>query len=192
MKRTLSFLGVTALLLLGIAAPAGAQLPTLPAPTPALTPPLPTPALPPIPTLLPTPGAPPTSASVTGTGAGVFPAGAQYGGLTLSGSRFGNGLVINPDGTASGDFQTNLLGTTLLGVRREITVEGLVQTGALNQDGSVTFEGSSSVDLGAGSLPLGGVPFRVTMGALGIELVLGTTNLPTQTLSVGGVSIIRD
>ena len=156
MKRTLSFLGVTALLLLGIAAPAAGQT------------------------------------SVTGTGAVVLPPGAQYGGLALSGLRFGNGLVINRDGTASGDFQTNLLGTTLLGVRREITVEGLVQTGALNQDGSVTFEGTSSVDLGAGALPLGGVPFRVTMGALGIELVLGTTNLPTQTLSVGGVSIIRD
>jgi len=156
MKRTLSLLGVTALLLLGIAAPAAGQT------------------------------------SVTGTGAVVLPPGAQYGGLALSGLRFGNGLVINRDGTASGDFQTNLLGTTLLGARREITVEGLVQTGALNQDGSVTFQGTSSVDLGVGLPPLSGVPFRVTLGTLGIQLVLGTTSLPLQALSVGGISIRRE
>ena len=156
MKRTLSLLGVAALLLLGIAAPAAGQT------------------------------------SVTGTGAVVLPPGAQYGGLALSGLRFGNGLVINRDGTASGDFQTNLLGTTLLGTRREITVEGLVQTGALNQDGSVTFQGTSSVDLGVGLPPLSGVPFRVTLGTQGIQLVLGTTSLPLHALSVGGISISRE
>jgi len=156
MKRTLSLLGVTALLLLGIAAPAAGQT------------------------------------WVTGTGAAVLAPGTQYGGLALSGLRFGNGLVINRDGTASGDFQTNLLGTTPLGARREITVQGLVQTGALNQDGSVTFQGTSSVDLGDGLPPLSGVPFRVTLGTLGIQLVLGTTSLPLQALSVGGISIRRE
>ena len=50
--------------------------------------------------------------TVTGTGAGVFPAGGEYEGLTLSSATFGHGLVINADGTASGDFHSDLAGTT--------------------------------------------------------------------------------
>lgn len=125
--------------------------------------------------------------SVTGSGTAAFPSGTVFNGVTLSGSQFGKGLVINADGSASGDFYTVLDGTTLLGPRA-ITVTGLVSSGTVNADGSVTFGGSSSVDMGDGSPPAS-LPFSVTATTQGLTLVIGTTTLPTQLLASGGIDI---
>lgn len=125
----------------------------------------------------------------TGAGAGLFPDGADLAGVRLSGSTFGSGVLIFASGPASGTFQTVLAGTSLLGLPQNITVEGKVGAGARNADGSVTFRGSAIVDMGDGSVPSAGVPFSVTMTPGTLALVLGTTALPTQTLTGGSITI---
>lgn len=125
----------------------------------------------------------------TGAGAGLFPEGTELNGVRLSRSTFGTGVLILAGGSAVGTFQTILAGTSLLGLPQDITVEGKVAGGTRNADGSVTFSGSAFLDMGDGSVPSAGVPFSVTLTAGTIGLVLGTTALPTQTLTGGGITI---
>src|SRR6266446_4525107 len=63
----------------------------------------------------------------------------------------GMGVYIYSDGSAAGQFQTTLLGITLLGLKQEIQVEGKAATGTLNADGSRTFSGTATVDMGDGT-----------------------------------------
>jgi hypothetical protein len=126
---------------------------------------------------------------VTGAGDGVFPGGAALAGVSLSGSQFGLGVIIYADGSAVGEFQSLLLGTSLLGASQNISVNGKVTTGAVNSIGSVTFGGTCTVDMGDGTLPTAGVPFSVTLSTDGMTLLIGTTTLPAQTLSPGSVTI---
>ena len=60
-----------------------------------------------------------------------------------------------------------LLGTSLLGAAQNITVEGEVSSGSVAADGSATFSGTATVDMGGGTLPLTGVPFAVAVSAGG-------------------------
>ena len=62
---------------------------------------------------------------VTGAGAGIFPEGATFHGVRLSGFQLGQGILIASDGTATGDFHVVLLGTSLLGQRQDIVVDTL-------------------------------------------------------------------
>lgn len=130
--------------------------------------------------------------AVTGAGSGVFPSGAEFDGVKLNTSTFGNGVVIYPDGSATGDFFTILAGTSLNGLvngaAQFITVTGRAASGTFNSDGSATFGGLSTVDMGDGSGLLT-LPFSVTATAQSLTLVLGTTVLPTQSLTSGGVDI---
>jgi hypothetical protein len=125
--------------------------------------------------------------SVTGAGTAAFPSGTLFNGVTLATSQFGKGVVLNSDGSASGDFYNVLDGSTAVGPQT-ITVTGVVSYGSLNANGSATFGGSSWVDMGDGK-PGSSVPFTVTATSMGITLVLGATTLPTQTLTSGGVDI---
>jgi hypothetical protein len=130
-----------------------------------------------------------SSASTTTAAAeGLFPSGAVFQGVNLQGSEFGIGVSIPGDGSASGDYQTLLLGTSALGTTQNIAVSGRATNGSVNADGTVTFSGSASVNLGDGSAPLS-LPFTVTLGTTGLELVLGATTLPAQTLSAGTISV---
>ncbi len=126
---------------------------------------------------------------VTGAGDGVFASGAALAGVSLSGSQFGLGVIIYADGSAVGEFQSLLLGTSVLGASQNISIDGKVTTGAANADGSVTFGGTCTLDMGDGTLPTAGVPFSVTLATGGMTLVIGTTTLPAQTLSPGSVTI---
>ena len=130
-----------------------------------------------------------SATSVTGAGSGIWPPGVTFNGLPLSGSTFGHGVVIAADGSAIGDFQTVLAATSLLGNSQSISIEGKVETGALNADGSVTFGGSALLDLGDGSPAMPGVPFSVTATTQGLQLVIGATTLPVQVLDAGGMTI---
>ena len=120
-------------------------------------------------------------------GAGLFSSSAELYGVSLRGSTLGGGAIIETNGTAVGDFQTVLSGTTLTGQPQNIVVEAVITSGALNPNGSVTFGGTSTVDMGAGVLS--GVPFSVTMTTSGLQLVIGATTLPMQSLTEGGVTI---
>jgi hypothetical protein len=139
--------------------------------------------------ILASPTARAQSSGVTGAGEGIFAPGAAFNGISLDGVELGTGMFINSDGSAAGDFHTVLLGTSLLGLPQEITVEGEVSSGVLGADGSATFSGSATVDLGDGSLPFLEVPFMVTATPQGLVLTLGTSTLPPATLTAGSITI---
>jgi hypothetical protein len=129
---------------------------------------------------------------VSGAATGIFPDGTSFNGIPLQGSTFGLGVVINPDGGAVGNFEIVLAGTSQLGQRQNITLEGQVNAGTANvdpnADSTATFSGTASLDLGDGSLPTS-VPFTVMVTADGLQLTIGTTDLPTQTLTDGSIFI---
>ncbi|TMA71514.1 MAG: Ig-like domain repeat protein [Deltaproteobacteria bacterium] len=120
---------------------------------------------------------------------GVFPSGASLNGVRLDGLQVGKGIITSADRSARGDFQTVLLGTSILGQPQKISVEGPASSGSRNADGSVNFAGLSSVDMGDGTAPLTGVPFSVTATTQGLTLTLGLTVLPTATLTAGHITI---
>ncbi|MBI2357715.1 MAG: hypothetical protein HYV04_02155 [Deltaproteobacteria bacterium] len=126
---------------------------------------------------------------VTGAGAGMFGGGAAFNGIPLNGLELGKGVSVASDGTATGEFHTVLLGTSLLGQPQEIDVDGKVSSGSVGPDGSATFSGSATVDMGDGSAPLPGVPFTVTATTQSLLLTLGTSTLPSATLTAGSIVI---
>jgi len=129
------------------------------------------------------------AAGVTGAAEAAFPNGATFNGVPLKGLTLGQGMFIAPDGSAVGQFQAVLLGTSLLGAAQNITVEGEVRSGSVGADGSATFSGTATVDMGDGTLPLPGVPFAVTVSAGSLGLILNAVALPTATVSAGSITI---
>ena len=98
-------------------------------------------------------------------------------------------MFIAQDGSATGQFQAVLLGTSLLGAAQNITMEGEVRGGSVGADGSATFSGTATVDMGDGTLPLPGVPFTVTVSAGSLGLILNAVALPTATLTAGSITV---
>jgi hypothetical protein len=125
---------------------------------------------------------------VTAGAAGVFPDGTTFAGIPLSGSTFGLGVLIHDNGSAEGDFFTVLAGTSLLGNPQAITLEGKATSGTLPVGGGATFSGTATLDMGDGSLPVP-VPFAVAVALTGLQLTIGTTALPTQSVSAGSIFI---
>jgi hypothetical protein len=128
-------------------------------------------------------------AGVTGAAEATFPDGAAFNGIPLKGLTLGQGMFIAPGGSATGQFQAVLLGTSLLGTPQNITVEGEVSSGSVAADGSATFSGTASVDMGDGTPALPGVPFTVTVSAGSLGLILNAVALPTATLSAGSITV---
>ena len=124
---------------------------------------------------------------VAGAGGGVFPGGAAFGGVPLSGLDFGQAVFTAPEGSAVGAFHAVLLGVSLLGQPQRITVEGKVDSGGVA--GIATFSGTATLDMGDGTPSLPGVPFSVAIGGDGLQLTLDATLLPTATLSAGAVAV---
>ena len=125
---------------------------------------------------------------VTGAAEAAFPNGAAFNGVLLKGLTLGQGMFIAQDGSATGQFQAVLLGTSPLGTPQNVTVEGEVGGGSVGADGSATFSGTATVDMGDGSLPLLAVPFTVTTATGSLGLILGATVLPTATLTAGSIT----
>jgi hypothetical protein len=134
-----------------------------------------------------TPGS--ESAEASGAGASSFPAGATFNGVSLSGLETGLGLLIAPEGTATGGFLATLVGASALGQPQAIEVDGRITGGSVAPDGSVTFSGIATVDMGDGSLPLLGVPFTVTATPQSLLLTLGTVALPATPMPAGSITI---
>jgi hypothetical protein len=139
--------------------------------------------------MAPAPVAAQSAAGVTGAAEATLPEGATFNGIPLKGLTLGQGMFIAPDGSATGQFQAVLLGTSPLGAAQNITVEGEVRGGSVGADGSATFSGTATVDMGDGTLPLAGVPFRVTVSAGSLALILNAVALPTATLSAGSITV---
>jgi len=130
----------------------------------------------------------PVPVAVTGAGAATFGQGAVLSGVSLSAMRFGIGVALPGDGTASGYFQA-----TLVAASRKIVVEGKASSGSTGVAGT-TFSGTCSVDLGDGSAITTGVPFTVSVatpagGTSTLGLVIGTTTLPSAAVSAGAVRV---
>ena len=128
-------------------------------------------------------------AGVTGAAEAAFPDGATFNGIPLRGLTLGQGLFIGQDGSATGQFQAVLLGTSPLGTPQNVTVEGEVGGGSVAADGSATFSGTATVDMGDGTLPLPGVPFAVTVSAGSLGLILNAVALPTATVTAGSITL---
>jgi hypothetical protein len=129
------------------------------------------------------------ASEVTAADESSYPAGATFSGISLSGLQVGTGLSIASDGAAAGQFVAVLLGTSPLGQPQEITVDGKVGGGSIGPDGSATFSGVATVDMGDGSVPLLDVPFTVTATPESLLLTLGTSALPSATLTAGSITI---
>jgi hypothetical protein len=125
---------------------------------------------------------------VTGAGKASLPAGVLLGGVSLSGMQFAMGVYIPGDGTAAGSLQITLPGTSALGQAQTIEVTGTATTGTINLDGTRTFSGTATEDLGDGTAPLT-VPFTVIAGGTGLTLTVGTTTLPGATLTSGIIQL---
>ena|SRR2546425_3958157 len=139
--------------------------------------------------VVPAPVAAQAAAGVTGAAEATFPDGAAFNGIPLRGLTLGQGLFIAPDGSATGQFQAVLLGTSPLGTAQNVTVEGEVRSGSVAADGSATFSGTATVDMGDGTPALPGVPFAVTVSAGSLGLTLNAVALPTATLSAGSITV---
>jgi hypothetical protein len=127
--------------------------------------------------------------SVTGAAEATFPDGATFNGVPLRGLTLGQGLFIAQDGSATGQFHVVLLGTSPLGQAQDVIVEGEVSGGSAPGDGSVTFSGTATVDMGDGTLPLPGVPFTVTISTGSLALILNAVELPTATVTAGSITV---
>jgi len=130
----------------------------------------------------------PVPVAVTGAGTATFGPGAVLSSVSLSTMRFGIGVNLPGDGTASGDFQA-----TLSAASRKIVVEGKASSGSTGLT-ATTFSGTCSIDLGDGSAITTGVPFTVSVatptgGTPTLGLVIGTTTLPSAAVSAGAVRV---
>jgi hypothetical protein len=126
---------------------------------------------------------------VTGAGTGAFPGGTSFSLVSLSGLQFGMGTFIPGDSSAAGELQVTLLGTSPLGQPQNIEVDGQANSGTLNIDGSRTFSGTATMDMGDGSPALINVPFTATATATSLLLAIENTNLPAVPLGAGTIAI---
>jgi hypothetical protein len=144
--------------------------------------------------LLPRPGVAQTETTVTAGAAAVLPSGATFNGIALDGLRFGMLVIISSDGSATGQFQTTLLGRSDGGQPQNIEVEGESKSGSVTSAGSATFSGSCTIDVRDGTPPLKDVPFTVTVSSDGenkgtLRLVLGDKSLPAAKVKEGSMTI---
>src|SRR5438128_10117042 len=92
------------------------------------------------------------SVRVTAAAKGTYPSGTTYKSVPLSGLRFGTGVEIPGDTSATGEFQGTLLGTTTGGQPQNIVIEGEVSSGSAGSN-TATFSGTCSVDMADGTPP---------------------------------------
>ena len=126
---------------------------------------------------------------VTGAAEAIFSNRATFNGVRLTGLTLGQGIFIATDGSATGQFQAVLLGTSILGTPQNITVEGEVRNGSVGGDGSATISGTATVSMGDGTLPTVGLPFTVMASAQTLGLTLGVTALPPAAVTTGSITI---
>jgi len=126
---------------------------------------------------------------VTAAGAGEFPAGATFQGIEIAGGTFGLGVQTTTTGTANGDLEVQLNGSSLIGLSQWITITGWITSGAQNADGSMTFNGTGTLDLGDGTAPTGGLALVATLSATGLTVSIGGNAIPTLPKSDGWINV---
>jgi hypothetical protein len=140
--------------------------------------------------LVPTPTTAATEGgTVTGTSQGIFPAGTSLGPVALNSLQLGTGVIIDADNSAVGCFHGVLTGRTPLGQLQEITVEGNVSQGTVDENGTASFSGVATLDFGGGAPLQVGVPFSVTTTSGSLVLAIDSTTLAPASLTGGSVTI---
>lgn len=127
--------------------------------------------------------------TVTAAARCTFAGDAAFSSVALSGIDLGTGVLIDPDGTATGPFNAVLLGHSLLGEPQEITIDGKALSGAIAPNGRAYFSGVATIDLGDGTPSLAGVPFSVTTTSDGLLLAIDSTTLPAVRVTAGTISV---
>jgi hypothetical protein len=127
--------------------------------------------------------------TVTAAAAGVFPAGATFNGIELAGGTFAVGVQDDGAGTAKGDIEVQLNGTSLIGLSQWITITGWITSSTDNPDGSVTANGTGTLDMGDGTAAVGGLAFIANITPAGITVTIGSTAVPTLPKSDGWIAI---
>ena len=143
--------------------------------------------------------------SVTGGGTGTFGTDLDGDG-DIDGSHFGLSVSIYGDGSAKGHFECNMAGNAdILGLHL-MAVTGKVTNGFVNTNGSATFSGVGTVNLGSGEIykdmsfivtvtegaPGTGTLTLIVIGAFdGVpgDTIIGNGNydLPTETVATGQI-----
>lgn len=125
--------------------------------------------------------------SIAGAASGSLPVATIIGGVSVSTVDVGTGVLIDADGAASGWFHAVLRGA-VTEQSRPLTIEAKVTQGAVASDGSVTFTGSGTLDLGDGTpgVPIGYL--NVATGATGFVLSIDAATLAVE-LNGGMIAI---
>src|SRR2546426_7969146 len=89
----------------------------------------------------PAPAAAQDATGVTGAAEAAFPNGAAFNGVPLKGLTLGQGMFIAQDGSAAGQLQAGLPGTSPLRTPQNITLEGEVRGGAGRAGGGAPLPG---------------------------------------------------
>jgi hypothetical protein len=126
---------------------------------------------------------------ISAAGAGVFPAGANVMSIQLAGGTFGVGAQSSSTGAAIGTLEVQYNGTSLIGLSQWLTVNGWITSATVNPDGTVTFNGTGTLDMGDGTAPTGGLALVATLGPTGIAVSIGGTTFPNLPKSDGWVFI---
>jgi hypothetical protein len=126
---------------------------------------------------------------ITAAGAGEFATGASFQGIALAGGTFGLGVQTSGTGSANGDLELQLNGSSLIGLSQWITVTGWITSGTVNPDSSVTLNGTGTLDLGDGSAPTGGLALTATLTATGLTVTIGGNAIPTLPKSDGWITV---
>jgi hypothetical protein len=129
------------------------------------------------------------AARVSGAGEASLPEGVDFYGVLVRGMELGQGVLIATDGSAAGQFHAVLSGTSFLGQPQEVTVQGEVNAGTAGGDGTITFSGIATLNMGDGSVPIVGVPFNVAASAGGVQLSVDSVHLPPATMTAGSLTI---
>jgi len=126
-----------------------------------------------------------TETTVDMAGAGIFPANTVYQGYPLSTLRYGVGVSVFSDGTATGDVDIACVGS-----QGTYTVEGHPTSGSVPKTGVVTFSGICTVDMGDGTV-YSGVSFSVTADSTKqtLKIVIGSATLNIATGTKGKITI---
>ena len=126
------------------------------------------------------------AAFVTGVGGSTFPAGTTFNGVTLSSYRFGVGVTLASDGTASGDFEITLLGSQgqIVG-----SVVCKATSGSTSSSGVVNFSGTCYIEMSGSS------PSSAAFSASGkdkqntMSLTVGSTTWQVATGTNGSITV---
>jgi hypothetical protein len=132
-----------------------------------------------------------TETTVDMAGGGLFPPNTIYQGYPLTSLRYGVGVSVFSDGTATGDLDITCVGSDGNGGQRTYTLEGKATSGSVPKSSQVIFSGTCSVDMGDGSPPFTGVTYSVKVDSSKqtLQLTIGGTTLNIATGNKGRITI---